>query len=113
MKRVYLPLMFLVLLAFASTASACERCRLFNGNTTCWSGATHGYQWCYGGWGEPCQVGGSCYEPLAAPPALAPPEQVCANAVLGCDAGVADLAPAGFTLDKPAEVKRPEVKAAS
>jgi hypothetical protein len=97
MRRVYLPLLFLALLAFASTASACEVCKSWFGETTCWSGEPKGAQWCYGGWGTECQSGGTCPEE---PPfewgAVEPPDTVCASGPLGCS----EVSPAGFALDR-------------
>ncbi len=117
MKRVYLSLAFLVVLAFASSASACEDCKRFNDTSTCWSGLPFGWQWCYGGFGEPCTVGGLCRDryPNGAP--LTPTEQVCLTGVLGCTSGFdAEASPSGFVLEKPAGAaapQRPQVKDAS
>ena len=112
MKRVYLPLLILVVLAFATTASACEKCVSWGGQTTCWSGYAKGAQSCYGGWGAECVAEGQCpseppFEGGSAP--LMPADRVCADGVLGCR----DAAPAGFALDKPSDVQRPAVNKAS
>ena len=103
MKRVYLSLLFLAVMAFASSASACEICKGWAGQTTCWSGQPTGYQWCYGGWGNPCELGDWCdtRQGLAAP--VTPSEQVCADGPLGCASqpGAVDAAPSGFALERP------------
>ncbi len=99
MKRVYLSLLFLALMAFASSASACERCKRWADDWMCYSGELTGWQWCYGGFGEPCTGGGWCDSGFAAPSPLTSGEQVCADGVLGCH----DAAPAGFVLEQPAD----------
>lgn len=112
MKRIYLPLLLLAILALATSASACEICKSWSGQVTCWSGAAKGGESCYGGWGTPCNLEGTCpWQPPMeggfAP--LMPADRVCGDGVLGCR----DAAPAGFALDVPAKVERPEVKEAS
>lgn len=67
-RLVLLVLVVVVVLLAAPSSFACERCRqLIGGNSTCWSGMPTGYQWCYGGFGEPCTMGDYCEEPQAAP----------------------------------------------
>lgn len=115
MKRIYLVLLFLVVIALASPASACERCRPFQGTMTCWSGISPGQQWCYGGFGEPCVSGGTCVDPVSAPP-LAPSEQVCPSGPLGCSTSCfvcdAEGSPSGFVLETPSKTapKSPQIK---
>jgi hypothetical protein len=50
----------------ATTAYACEQCNYHidqqgGGESVCWSGYDNGVQYCFGGFGEPCSVGGSCH----------------------------------------------------
>lgn len=117
MKRVYLSLLFLAVVAIASPASACENCKSIAGNTTCWSGDAVGYDYCYGGWGIPCEMGGYCDERMGAPSPFTSEDAVCTAGPLGCTSqlGAVDAAPSGFVLDKPATVavKRPAIREAS
>lgn len=50
------------IIAIAGPATACEDCvpAGYNGWLKCESGLDSGYDWCYGGFGEPCSRGGSC-----------------------------------------------------
>ncbi len=98
MKRVYLSLLFLVLMGFASSASACQTCRRWADLWVCWQDGLTGWEWCYETSGY-CYGGGWCDSGLAAPSPLAAGEEVCADGVLGCR----DAAPAGFVLEQPAE----------
>lgn len=55
---------FLVVVGFGWSAEACERCDQlgYNNWEACSSGWSSPYQWCYGGFGIPCNKGGDCYD---------------------------------------------------
>jgi hypothetical protein len=56
--KLRLTLLLGFMMLFASAALACEQCkkdRLLG--EYCYSGGS-GYQWCYGGFGEPCVISG-------------------------------------------------------
>jgi hypothetical protein len=107
MRRIHLVLIFLALVAFATTASACENCKSWAGQTTCWSGDAVGYDYCYGGWGAPCEYGGYCDERMGMSAPSAPADEVCAEGPLGCASKFGEISPAGFTLERPADVVAP------
>jgi hypothetical protein len=100
MKRLYLSALLFGLLAISSSASACEICKGWSGQITCWS-QLEGRQWCYGGWGEPCVISETyCLEAdwLTSGPSL-PSEDVCANPIAGCAGGGLERQPTGFVLE--------------
>lgn len=107
-KRLSIFVLCLVAIAFASSASACEICKtLMGGQVTCWSGAPKGADWCFGGFGQPCQTGGDCVIPgfeggITIFSVLPPSERVCTDGPLGCSATALDREhPAGgFALER-------------
>lgn len=105
MKRVRLLLLLMVAaLVLAPVASACERCVIRPMGVTCWSAFTTGWQWCYGGFGEPCVTGDKCPSDalLTAPAEEEVAAEACAGGALGCaqPAQATDEAPeGGLTLE--------------
>lgn len=57
-----IALVLVALVGFTSPASACEKCVSagYNGWVQCSSGHASGSQSCYGGFGRPCTLDGSC-----------------------------------------------------
>jgi hypothetical protein len=55
-------IVLVALVAFASSAAACEKCidAGYNGWKQCSSGYASGSQYCYGGFGTACTTGGTC-----------------------------------------------------
>jgi hypothetical protein len=107
MKRSSLLVVFVLSVALASSADACETCKRWNNTVTCWSGVQVGRQWCYGGFGEPCVLSEeTCLdaEGLKAEPVS--PDEVCPNPVAGCAQRGILRAPTGFVLDAQAPVQR-------
>jgi hypothetical protein len=55
-----LTVVLLVIVAFASSASACQTCPSEATAGGCESGLASGYDVCYGGYGQTCYMEGSC-----------------------------------------------------
>jgi hypothetical protein len=86
MKHLSVSILVVVLIGFGTSAAACEACKkLGSGATSCWSGQIVGYQWCYGGFGDPCNTGDPCIiideQSIEAGTTT---EEVCSNPIAGC-----------------------------
>ncbi len=57
-----IAVLLFVVVGFASSALACEKCTLMYGSLVkmCSSGNPSGVQYCYGGFGTECTTGGVC-----------------------------------------------------
>lgn len=100
MRRLRLVLLLVVCCAFASSAMACEVCVWKFGVQRCDSGNPIGYQWCFGGFGEPCIAEDYCEEPrlLAAPLEVQSPESGPLGEPADCTDCDDEAPRGGFTL---------------
>ncbi|HET7435993.1 MAG TPA: hypothetical protein VFN10_14890 [Thermoanaerobaculia bacterium] len=99
MKRLVLVILVVAVVSAAVPLLACEECR--GPRPMCWSGVAIGYQSCYGGFGTPCTLDGSCVD-CAQIGCLtaATAEEACDNPIAGCVVQGIDAPPAGFVLEK-------------
>lgn len=86
---------FLLLVGFGPAADACEKCvpAGYNGWVMCSSGYSSGSQYCYGGFGAPCTIGGDCSDGGGKPR-----EPEYADYSVACPTCVAEEPDQGFVL---------------